>query len=231
MVQRWRTRNIEQMKVIVDAARRLVAQKGTRFTTQELVREAGVAIQTFYRHFESKDQLLLAVLEDIITEEAARYEEAARELPDPVARLRYYVQVALSSLASDGTGEGGPRFITAEHWRLHQLFPEETERATQPFAGLLARELRAAQQAGLLTTTDPDRDAGLMNILVRSAYHHYAYASQQEPAGAIAERVWEFCLAGIGGTREGPAPKASAPKASTAAKRKAGSKGEALPPS
>ena len=34
---------------ILDAARRLVDDKGEAFTTQELIKEAGVALQTFYR--------------------------------------------------------------------------------------------------------------------------------------------------------------------------------------
>lgn len=93
---------MQQMRIMVDAARRLIAEKGTGFTTQELAKEAGVAIQTFYRHFGGKDQLLLAAIEDLIAENAARYEEEARELPDPVARLRYYVKAVLSGLDSEG---------------------------------------------------------------------------------------------------------------------------------
>jgi AcrR family transcriptional regulator len=213
MVQKWRTRNIEQMKIVVDAAKRLIVEKGSAFTTQELVREAGVAIQTFYRHFGSKDQLLLAVLEDIITDQAVRYEAAARELPNPVARLEYYVKTALAGLDADEPAQVGPRFVTAEHWRLQQLFPEETERATQPFADLLARELRAAAEAGLLTPRDVEHDADLMNLLVRSAYHRYAFAARREPAEAIADHVWEFCLVGMGGTvtKEAPTSGGSTP--------------------
>ncbi len=73
---------------IVDAARRLIAERGERFTTQELVKEAGVALQTFYRLFAGKDQLLLAVFEDMIAEYCTQVEGAARDLPDPVDRLR-----------------------------------------------------------------------------------------------------------------------------------------------
>jgi AcrR family transcriptional regulator len=199
LVQRWRSRNMQQTKVMVDAAKRLISEKGTKFTTQELVQEAGVAIQTFYRHFGGKDQLLLAVIEDLHAENARLYEQAAQALPDPVARLRYYVKSALSRLDAEGQAGAGARFITAEHWRLHQLYPEEMSHATQPFTDLLARELRAAREAGLLAPADVNHDAKLMTMLVRSVYHHYAFAAKNEPAEAIAGHVWEFCLAGIGG--------------------------------
>ncbi len=190
---------MQQTKVIVDAAKRLISEKGAKFTTQELVAEAGVAMQTFYRHFGGKDQLLLAVIEDLHAEQVPVYEAAARELPDPVARLRYSVKAVLSGLEDKGRAGAGPRFITAEHWRLYQLYPEEMGSATQPFTDLLARELRAAQEAGLLAPADVNRDAELMAMLVRTVYHQYAFAARKEPAEAIAEHVWEFCLAGIGG--------------------------------
>jgi AcrR family transcriptional regulator len=35
------------------------------------VKEAGVALQTFYRYFASKDELLLAVIADAMTEACA----------------------------------------------------------------------------------------------------------------------------------------------------------------
>ena len=70
-MQRTRARQIEQAQAIVAAARRLIAERGERFTTQELVKEAGVALQTFYRLFGGKDQLLLAVFEDLIAESCA----------------------------------------------------------------------------------------------------------------------------------------------------------------
>ena len=198
---------MQQVKAIVEAAKRLIATSGTSFTTQELVKEAGVAMQTFYRHFPGKDHLLMAVIEDLMTEHVARYEEEARDLTDPLARLRRHILGALASLESDGytvTEENGytvagPRFITAEHWRLYQRYPEEMTYAIQPYTDLIARELRAAQEAGLLPATDPNQAAALVAMLVRSVYHHYAFADKKERSEVIGEQVWEFCLAGLGG--------------------------------
>ena len=45
-----------QSKSIIDAARRLVRVKGDAFTTEELARESGIALQTFYNYFSSKDR-------------------------------------------------------------------------------------------------------------------------------------------------------------------------------
>ena len=197
-LQRSRARQIEQAKVIVDAARRLIAERGERFTTQELVKEAGVALQTFYRLFGGKDQLLLAVFEDLIAENCARYEEAARQLPDPVARLHFYVTAAMHTLSGGDAGIA-PRFVTAEHWRLHQLFPEEMSRATQPFTDLVATQLELAAADGTLAPGDPQRAAWFVTKLVMAVFHHYAFADLPDDATAIGDELWEFCLAAVGG--------------------------------
>jgi AcrR family transcriptional regulator len=191
-VQRSRARQIEQATAIVEAARRLIAERGDRFTTQELVKEAGVALQTFYRLFAGKDQLLLAVFEDLIAESCEQFEEAARELPDPIARLRFYVTVALQSLSGDAA-DIGPRFVTAEHWRLHQLFPEEMSQATQPFTDLVTRQLEVATAEGLLSSADPSRDAWFVTKLVMAVFHHYAFAERAPDTRAIGDDLWLFC--------------------------------------
>jgi TetR/AcrR family transcriptional regulator len=202
-VQRSRARQIEQAHVIVKAARRLIAERGERFTTQELVKEAGVALQTFYRLFAGKDQLLLAVFEDLIAESCEQYEQAARDLPDPVARLRFYVTAALRSVTGDDI-EIGPRFVTAEHWRLYELFPEEMADATQPFTDLVARQLQVAVAEGLLTSTDPARDAWFVNKLVMAVFHHYAFADAAPDTRTIGDELWAFCYAALGGRDANP---------------------------
>jgi AcrR family transcriptional regulator len=197
-VQRSRARQIEQAHAIVAAARRLISERGDQFTTQELVKEAGVALQTFYRIFGGKDQLLLAVFEDLIAESCVEYERTAADLPDPIARLHFYVSVTVGSL-SDLTNGIGARFVTAEHWRLHQLFPDEMTHATQHFTDLVERQLVLANDEGLLHSIDPSRDAWYVTKLVMAVFHHYAYAEGSIDGHAIAEELWQFCLRAIGG--------------------------------
>jgi TetR/AcrR family transcriptional regulator len=199
-VQRSRARQIEQAQAIVAAARRLIMERGDQFTTQELVKEAGVALQTFYRIFGGKDQLLLAVFEDLIAESCADYERAAEALPDPIARLHFYVSVTVGGSADASYGIA-PRFVTAEHWRLHQLFPEEMAHATQHFTDLVERQLQLAVDDGLATSTNVTGDSWFVTKLVMATFHHYAYAEVSTDRAAIAEDLWSFCLRAIGGSR------------------------------
>jgi AcrR family transcriptional regulator len=197
-VQRSRMRSVQQAKGIVDAARRLLEVKGDKFTTQELVKEAGVALQTFYRHFGSKDQLLLAVVEEVIAEACENLETGAAAMEDPVERLHFYVTNALHGVEVDDMA--GPQFMTAEHWRLYQLFPDEVARANQPFADLVERALRDAAATGALRPGDPPRDAWMVMKLVMAVFHHYSFAARPEHMDDVGEQVWGFCLAAFGGT-------------------------------
>jgi AcrR family transcriptional regulator len=196
-VQRSRVRSIEQSRQIVSAARRLIEEQGEQWTTQDLAREAGVAVQTFYRYFGGKDQLLLAVIEDMLTQSSEQYALSGRKIKNPVGRLRYYVKAVFGPMNDN---LAGARFITAQHWRLHQLFPAELAQATRPFTDLMADGIRSAQEAGLLAQTDPDWTAQFVTRLVMVEYHYYAFAQPDAGMAEIADRVWKFCLTGLGET-------------------------------
>jgi AcrR family transcriptional regulator len=200
IVQRSRDRSIQQATQIVEAAMELIAEKGEAFTIQELAKRARVALQTFYRHFAGKDELLLAVLEHTMTESMREFESQARARPDPLDRLHFYITVVLSSL-DDPELAASRRFITAEHYRLHQLFPDELSDANRLYTDLLVTEIRAATDAGELDPDDPEADAWYITELVMATYHHYSYATNRIPADQLGESLWRFCLAALGGAR------------------------------
>ncbi len=185
---------MEQARSIVAAARRLIESKGPSFTTQELIKEAGIALQTFYRYFSGKDFLLLAVIEDIIDENCAVFREQAATFSDPVERLRYYVSATVRGL---DTPRRGPSFMTSEHFRLQTLYPAEVSRATQPYTDLLVEEIRAATVAGRLHPRNPEYSAWLITQLTMAVFHHYDCAGLDEPTDLIAEKVWAFCAAAL----------------------------------
>jgi AcrR family transcriptional regulator len=192
---------MEQAQAIVHAARRLIAAKGTTFTTQELVKEAGVALQTFYRYFASKDQLLLAVFEDLISEFCEGLRNQVAEMPDPIERLRFCVTIAARPPAGDGADVTAPRFITSEHWRLQQEYPSEIAVAISPYSDLVAEEIEHAVRAGSLQSSNPQNDAWHVTQLVMAVFHHYAFTEAEQSSDEVAERLWRFCLSGIGSAR------------------------------
>ena len=201
-VQRSRLRIAQQVRQMLDAALRLIADKGDAFTTAELATEAGVALQTFYRYFASKDELLLAVIGHAMTTSCEQLATSAAELPDPLARLRFYLTATLDRLNGDGGGAATSRFIVSTRWRLHQQFPEELADAEKPFVDLLRDEVDAAVDLGLLRPHDPEWDSWLVTELVRSVYHFYAFAPRSAGDLDMAkEQLWRFSLAALGGAQ------------------------------
>lgn len=186
---------------MLDAARRLITTKADEFTTQELAAEAGVALQTFYRYFASKDELLLAVIGDAMTDACKRWAEAGAELPDPLARLRYFLTSTLDLLDGDDNRAATARFVVSTRWRLHRNYAKELAEAEQPFVDMLRGEVIAAIDAGLLKPSDPQWDPWFLAELTRSVFHFYAFA--EHPDGeleVVKERLWQFCLTALGGT-------------------------------
>lgn len=186
---------------MLDAARKLIEVKGDEFTTSELVAEAGVALQTFYRYFASKDELLVAVIGDAMVDACERWAATAAELPDPLARLEFYLTATLDRLGPGGQAEGTARFVVATRWRLHRLFPKELADAERPFVDLLRTEVNAAIEQGLLNPPDPEWDSWFLAELMRAVYHYYAFAPHDEnDLEVVKKQLWRFCLAGLGGT-------------------------------
>ena len=171
-------------------------RKGPSFTTQELIKEAGIALQTFYRYFPGKDYLLLAVIEDVIDENCAAFRMQAAKLPEPIERLRYYVTATVHGLEVHG---GSSSFMTSEHFRLQALYPAEVSRATQHFTDLLVEEIHEAMAAGRLQPQDPEYSAWLITQLTMAVFHHYECAGLDEPIDRIANKVWAFCFTALSG--------------------------------
>ena len=200
-VQRSRTRIAKQVRVMLDAARQLIRDKED-FTTQDLVIEAGVSLQTFYRYFASKDELLLALIADAMTEACDRWATAAAEIPDPMDRLRFYITAPLEQF-DGGSNEGaGMRFIVSTHWHLHRKFPNELAAAGKPFVDLVLAEVNSAAEKGVMHPRDPEWDSWLIVELLRSINHYYAYAARaDEDMKVIKEKLWEFCRTALGAPR------------------------------
>jgi TetR/AcrR family transcriptional regulator len=198
-VLRSRSRIANQVRLMLDAARRLIGEKGGEFTTQDLVTEAGVALQTFYRYFASKDELLLAVIGDAMTEACDRWARAAAGISDPMVRLRLLITAPLEQFDGEIHDAAGMRFIVSAHWHLHRVFPTELADAEKPFVELLEAEITDAVDAGLLHPQNPQWDTWFIVELLRAVYHHYAYAAQDsDDMAVVKERLWQFCRTALG---------------------------------
>ena len=97
-----RTRRREQTRSqLLAAAQTLFARQGVEATRiNEITDEADVGFGSFYNHFDSKEAIVEAVLEDVIREHGAALEELSEGLDDPAEVVaiahRHFVRMASS---------------------------------------------------------------------------------------------------------------------------------------
>jgi AcrR family transcriptional regulator len=132
--RRDRARNRE---ALLAAARGVLAEHGLGASLQQVARDAGVAIGTLYRHFPTRDDLLVAVFADKLAIVASTGEQALAD-PDPWAGFTRFVET-LCALAADDLGfneltsidrpaRGGAAAVRAH---IHQLWQRLLTRAQE----------------------------------------------------------------------------------------------------
>ncbi|KOG86391.1 TetR/AcrR family transcriptional regulator [Streptomyces varsoviensis] len=129
--------------LVLAGARRAVAAKGLDVSYHEIAREAGVGVGTVYRRFPERDQLMAAVLRDIL-DELIRTAEAAMQCADPWEGFtRLFGALAARTAENAGLSgtldaHGGPDIAALRH-RLLRLLRQTIERAQQ--AGALRSDV------------------------------------------------------------------------------------------
>jgi AcrR family transcriptional regulator len=87
-------------QAVIDAAKRLFAEKGLDAQVPDVAREANVGVGTVYRHFPNKDQLIAAIAAEHFDRMAARAREAL-ESPDPWDGLCDFIRFSVQIQADD----------------------------------------------------------------------------------------------------------------------------------
>jgi TetR/AcrR family transcriptional regulator len=193
--KRSRERAVNQTRAMLDAARRLAVLSGEDFTTQELAREAGVAQQTFYRYFTSKDELLLALSGQLLCAACRRWRLATQDLDDPLRRLHFFIDAVMDTLLEEGEPAALARFLASSRWRLLRVLPDELAAVEAPFIELLEEPISAAMREGRIPVGDSRTAAWLVAQLIQSVYHECAYtAPDSDRVRSVQVQLWTFCL-------------------------------------
>ena len=89
----------ERRRQIADAALKVIAERGLgRFTTQAIAAEIGVTDATLFRHFASKEDIVLAALDRV---EERLFEGFPPEDADPLVRLELFFRFRASLVGAN----------------------------------------------------------------------------------------------------------------------------------
>jgi len=155
----------DEVRRLLDAAYAVLARTGElEPRVGDVVREAGLSNQAFYRHFRSKDELLVALLDDGQRRLLAALESRMLRVEPGEARVRAWVEGVLEQ-ARRREAANNTRPFVLNGLRLADRFPLEWSRSRDA----LLTPLRAAiDDLG----GDPERDA--------PAVYHLAFGAMQD---------------------------------------------------
>jgi len=162
-----------QMRLLLEAARSLLAETGRPPTFAALAERTGLARSSVYQYFRSADDLLLAMVEDVFPRWSATVARAMDAAPDDRGRVVAYLRANLDLVA-----QGEHALATA----LASVGPPSAVmEGSRAMHDELVRPLGEALRA--LGTRDVARSAELVNAVVNSA-------SRMIESGAPLEEVW-----------------------------------------
>jgi len=187
---------VEEIQDIVDATYRVIERTGTVDPTlRDVLRESGLSTQAFYKHFRSKDELLLLLLDDGRRKLLGYLDHRMEKATSPAGRIRSWVEGVLAQAANpDAAGRTRP--FLANRDRLAEHFPAEQQASTDLLVDLLVPELvalpgRKADRAAAR------RDAEAIYDVTFGALHKYL-THRARPNPRDVDHLVGFVLAAVG---------------------------------
>jgi AcrR family transcriptional regulator len=126
-----------EMRRIVDTTFSLIERTGSLDPSmREILAETGLSTQAFYRYFSSKDELMLALLDDGRRRLVETLQRRMGRSEDPRAQVRAWIEGVVAQ-ASNAAAAARTRPWVLSEQRLAELFPQEQEASVELLVGLL----------------------------------------------------------------------------------------------
>ncbi len=185
-----------EVRRLVEATLVLIERTGDlEPTVSAILRESGLSNQAFYKHFRSKDELFVAVLDEGMRILASYLDHKMRAESEPTARVRAWI-AGLLEQALNPEAAAATRPFTRSRDQLATRFPDEVAESERQLTGLVAAAIREGHDAGDLASATPERDAESLYHLAMG-WIHARLRESEPPDGNDADRLIEFALAGL----------------------------------
>ncbi len=189
---------VRQARELINAAARLMRRlEAEELTMQNIATEAGVSVRVLYRHFEGKDDLLVALIEECQIVLAKLVEKATADIADPVERLGEALYFATTE-ARRQTDQNFSRAMARFTVQTSVTSPDQVSAAHRPFIVILAGMVEEAMQSGQIEAGDSEMAAtNLYDVYEAHQRNVYLGHSLGAPRPAPRELI-RFCLLGLG---------------------------------
>jgi AcrR family transcriptional regulator len=183
---------------IIDAAYRcLSAPHSGPIPVAAILQRAGVSTRAFYRHFQSKDELFLALLRQESDALADRLDRIIDEIPgSPVDQLKAWISQMFGWM-HDAEMRMHLTVIDSDEVRAAKGYRETRERAHLDRERSLIKILRRGRDDGAFPLADPQHDAVAISAVISREMATQRPGDEQRLRQSM-DWVLEFALRALG---------------------------------
>ena len=168
----------------------------TDFTVLEVVERSKTSLRSFYQHFSTKDELLLALIEKIMSESARRWREDTAGLA-PASALRVLID-RICTPAESTTQDKVNRGLTYYNDHLAETLPREYARVLSPLHELIKDIInRGIAVNAFRAGVDVDATAALIMQSALGAMRLQVLGAELNGVPVNADHIYEFCVGGL----------------------------------
>jgi AcrR family transcriptional regulator len=181
-----------ERQLLLDAAVRAMSENGYDGTSvNDVLEEAGLSTRAFYRQFDSKHALLMALIQRERDRVAFHLEKAAKSANGPLAAIEAWIDAFLDLLYNPEIAPTTAIFTAPSvlaSYTLATSLPEMQRVYCPP----LIRALRAGDRAGVLESSRSEADAYCIHALVHAALdiHHCPRPKRATVKALIMRYTW-----------------------------------------
>jgi AcrR family transcriptional regulator len=194
-VAQRRTSYVHEVQRIVDATYRVIASTGSFDPKlRDILRESGLSTQAFYKHFRSKDELMLVVLDDGRQRLLGYLTHRMEKVGEPEEKIKAWIEGVMAQ-ALDADVAARTRPFVAYQDRLAEQFPEEQQRSVDLLVGLLLEAIASLPDRRSKLTVSRDAKA-VYQLTFGTLHWHLSHGSK--PSNGEINHLVDFSLKGIG---------------------------------
>jgi AcrR family transcriptional regulator len=169
----------------------------TDFTVIEVVERSKTSLRSFYQHFSTKDELLLALIDKIMSESTRVWREDTDDLP-PVSALRELIN-RMCTPAETTTQDKVNRGLTYYNDHLAEALPREYARVLSPLHQLIKDIIiRGIADGSFREDLEVDATAALIMQSALGAMRLQVLGAELSGVPVDANHIYEFCVGALG---------------------------------